>query len=154
MANFSTDADLTFYQPDILTFGIASFTSPNDYHAQARLDIERDLRIKWFPVYQRNVQEDISVLDSIEMDGTLLTDAQWKRCSIFKVISDYACPLLTKFNSNDNLDRFQVMMNHYRVLYEKEFTDVLRDGVEYDLDSSGIVTDTEKQPQHFLRLKR
>ena len=51
MANFSTDSDLTFYQPDILTFGIASFTSPNDYHAQARADIERELRIKWFPVY-------------------------------------------------------------------------------------------------------
>ncbi len=32
MANFSVDSDLTFYQPDILTFGIASFTSPNDYH--------------------------------------------------------------------------------------------------------------------------
>ncbi len=39
MANFSTDTDLTFYQPDILTFGIANFTSPNDYHAQARADI-------------------------------------------------------------------------------------------------------------------
>jgi hypothetical protein len=82
MANFSTDSDLTFYQPDILTFGIANFTTPNDYHAQARNDIERDLRIKWFPVYQRNIQEDISVLDSIEMDGTKLTDAQWKRCSV------------------------------------------------------------------------
>ena len=44
MANFSTDADLQFYQPDILEFGIASFTSPNDYHEQAREDIERDLK--------------------------------------------------------------------------------------------------------------
>ena len=40
MANFSVEADLTFYQPDILGFGIASFTSPNDYHAQARADKE------------------------------------------------------------------------------------------------------------------
>ena len=44
MANFSTDTDLQVYQPDILGFGIASFTSPNDYHALARADIERDLR--------------------------------------------------------------------------------------------------------------
>ena len=154
MANFSTDSDLTFYQPDILNFGIANFTSPNDYHAQAREDIERDLRIKWFPVYQRNIEEDISVLETIEMDGTKLTDAQWKRCSVYKVIADYVCPLLTKFNSADNLDRFQVMMNHYRTLYEKEFTDVLRDGVEYDDDSSGTVTNSEKEAYHRLRLVR
>jgi hypothetical protein len=72
----------------------------------------------------------------------------------YKVIADYACPLLTKFNSADNLDRFQVMMNHYRVLYEKEFTDVLRDGVEYDDDSSGTVTNSEKEAYHRLRLVR
>jgi hypothetical protein len=31
---------------------------------------------------------------------------------------------------------------------------VLRDGVEYDLDSSGTVTDSERQTESFLRLKR
>jgi hypothetical protein len=51
------------------------------------------------------------------MDGTLLTDAQFKRLSVYKVIGYYACPLLTKFNSSDNNpDRFQVMMDHYRSL--------------------------------------
>jgi len=154
MANFTVDTDLTFYQPDILGFGIANFTTPNDYHAQARADIERDLRIKWFPVYKTNIEKNISVLGTVEMDGTKLTDTQWKRCSVFKVISDYACPLLTKFNSSDNLDRFQVMMNHYRVLYEKEITDVMRDGVEYDDDSSGTITTSEKEPYHRLRLIR
>jgi len=47
-----------------------------------------------------------------------------------------------------------MMMNHYRVLYEKEFTDVLRDGVEYDDDSSGTVTNSEKEAYHRLRLVR
>jgi hypothetical protein len=154
MANFSTDADLTFYQPDILTFGIASFTSPNDYHAQARQDIERDLRIKWFPVYQRNVQEDISVLDSIEMDGTLLTDAQFKRLSVYKVIGHYACPQLTKFNSDNNPDRFQVMMDYYKKAYAGEFEDLLRDGVEYDDDNSGTITNSEREAYHRQRLIR
>jgi hypothetical protein len=79
MANFTVDADLTFYQPDILTFGIASFTSPNDYHAQARADIERDLRIRWFPIYSKETYRDISILNTTEMDATLLTDAQFKR---------------------------------------------------------------------------
>ena len=91
MANFSTDANLQFYQPDILGFGITSFTSPNDYHAQARADIERDLRIKWFPIYAKTTYRDISVLNSNEMDATLLTDAQFKRASVFRVIGFYAC---------------------------------------------------------------
>ena len=62
MANFSTDSDLTVYQPDILGFGIASFTSPTDYHAFARADIERDLRIRWWPVYVKQTYRDISFL--------------------------------------------------------------------------------------------
>ena len=114
MANFSQDTDLTFYQPDILTFGIANFTSPNDYHAQARADIERDLRIKWFPVYAKETYRDIAILNTTEMDATLLTDAQFKRASVFRVIGFYACPQLTKFNSNDNPDRFQVAKG-YRI---------------------------------------
>lgn len=154
MANFSTDSDLQIYQPDILDFGVSSFTTPTDYHNLAREDIERDLRIKWFPVYQRNIEEDISVLETIEMDGTKLTDAQWKKCSVFKVIADYACPLLTKFNSNDNLDRFQMMMKYYQTEYEKEFQNVLRDGVEYDDDNSGTITSSEKEAYHRLRLVR
>ena len=108
MANFSSDSDLTFYQPDILTFGISAFTN---YHALARDDIERDLRIRWFPVYSKETYRDIAILNTTEMDGTLLTDSQFKRLSVFRVIGFYACPQLTKFNSNDNLDRFQVMMN-------------------------------------------
>jgi len=154
MANFSTDADLQIYQPDILDFGVTSFTTPTDYHALVREDIERDLRIKWFPVYQRNIEEDISVLETIEMDGTKLTDTQWNRCSVFKLIADYACPLLTKFNSTDNLDRFQMMQKYYQTEYEKEFQNVLRDGVEYDDDNSGTITSSEKEAYHRLRLIR
>ena len=154
MANFSSDSDLTVYQPDILGFGVASFESPTNYHALARTDIERQLRIEWFPVYQRNVVENISVLETIEMDGTKLTDSQWTRCSAYKVIADYVCPLLTKFNSQDNLDRFQMMQKYYQTEYEKEFQSILRDGVEYDDDNSGTITSSEKEPYHRLRLIR
>ncbi|NDB60028.1 hypothetical protein EB001_16495 [bacterium] len=154
MANFSTDTDLTFYQPDILTFGIASFTTPNDYHAQARADIERDLRIKWYPVYVKQTYRDISLLNTTEMNPALLTDSQFKRLSVYKVIGSYACPQLTKYNSNDNPDRFQVMMKHYQQLYAEEFDSILKDGVEYDADDSNTVADSEKAPYHRLQLIR
>jgi len=154
MANFSTETDLTFYQPDILGFGIASFYTPNDYHAQARSDIERDLRIKWYPVYVKQTYRDISLLNTTEMDGTKLTDSQFKRLSVYRVIGFYACPQLTKYNSNDNLDRFQVMMKHYQQLYADELDSILKDGVEYDADGSHTIKDAEKAPYHRLQLIR
>ena len=46
------------------------------------------------------------------------------------------------------------MMLFYREEYNREFDLVLRDGVEYDQDSSGTVDDSEREPTHFLRLKR
>lgn len=154
MANFSTDTDLQVYQPDILGFGISSFTTPNDYHALARADIERELRIKWYPVYVKQTYRDISLLNTTEMNGTLLTDSQFKRLSVFRVIGFYACPQLTKFNSNDNPDRFQVMMKHYQQMYSSELEDILRDGVEYDADDSNTIKDAEKAPYHRLQLIR
>jgi hypothetical protein len=154
MANFSTDTDLQVYQPDILGFGISSFTSPNDYHALARADIERDLRIKWYPVYVKQTYRDITLLNTMEMNGTLLTDSQFKRLSVYKVIASYACPQLTKFNSNDNPDRFQVMMKHYLQMYADEFDSILKDGVEYDADDSNTIKDAEKAPYHRLQLIR
>jgi hypothetical protein len=154
MANFSTDTDLTFYQPDILGFGIASFTTPNDYHAQAREDIERELRNKWWGIHLNQTSRDITTLGTLEMDGTLLTDAQWKRCSVFRVIGFYACPLLTKFNSADNKDRFQVMLDYYQKAYSAEFSEVLRDGVEYDDNNDSTISLSEKDPYERLRLIR
>ena len=151
MANFSTDSDLQVYQPDILTFGISAFTN---YHALAREDIERDLRIRWFPVYSKETYRDIAILNTTEMDGTLLTDSQFKRLSVFRVIGFYACPQLTKFNSNDNPDRFQVMMKHYQQMYADEMESILRDGVEYDADDSNTIADSEKAPYHRLKLIR
>jgi hypothetical protein len=88
------------------------------------------------------------------MDATLLTDAQFKRASVYKVIGSYACPQLTKFNSNDNPDRFQVMMKHYQQMYADEFESILRDGVEYDADDSNTIINAEKAPYHRLKLIR
>jgi hypothetical protein len=88
------------------------------------------------------------------MDATLLTDAQFKTASVYKVIGFYACPLLTKFNSNDNPDRFQVMMKYYQQMYADEMESILRDGVEYDADDSGAIANAEKAPYHRLKLIR
>ena len=45
-------------------------------------------------------------------------------------------------------------MDHYKKLYAEEIDLVIQDGVEYDIDSSGTITNVEKEPTYFLRLKR
>ena len=148
----STDADLIKYQPDILTFGIDEFT---DEHAKARDDILRRLRDEWW-VRSRNVTNyDISrSLPSLEMDDSKLTESQFQRCAVYRVLSEYALPMLTKWNNEGSEDRFQVMMIHYRKRYDEEFNSILRDGVLYDFDGDGAVEETEKQPFHTRRIIR
>ena len=148
----STDDNLIEYQADILEYGIDDFDS---YHAKAREDILRKLRDEWW-VRSRNMTNfDISrSLPSLEMDADRLTESQFTRCAVYRVLSEYALPQLTKWNASGDEDKFQVMMMHYRKKYDEEFNSVLRDGVEYDFNNDDTVSQTEKQPFHTRRLVR
>jgi hypothetical protein len=46
------------------------------------------------------------------------------------------------------------MMDYYSKRFEHEMDLILREGVEYDIDDSGTVSDTEKAPVTSLRLRR
>jgi hypothetical protein len=127
---FSNDTNLTDLLPDILTLGISSFA---DDHAKAQADIERELRIKWWP--RKNIAG--------EMDNTKLTDSQFTRTASYLVLWRYALPQLT--NSVDG-DRFQGMIDFYKARYGEELESVLSDGVDYDEDGDGVVKEDEKQP--------
>ena len=61
-------------------------------------------------------------------------------------------PKLAKFS--DEMDMFERKMDFYRKEASRELDAVMQDGIEYDFDSSGTVTDAEKEPQYYLRLKR
>jgi len=125
---FSTDADLTELLPDILTLGIASFT---EEHLKAQADIERELRTKWWGK---------KVLSG-EMDSTLLTDSQFTLASSYLVLWKYALPQLTNWVDGD---RFQQMIDFYKSRYGEEMNSVFLDGIDYDADNDGIVTESEK----------
>lgn len=148
----STDDNLIEYQADILEYGIDDFDA---YHAKAREDILRRLREEWW-VRSRNMTNfDISrSLPSLEMDADRLTESQFTRCAVYRVLSEYALPQLTKWNASGDEDKFQVMMMHYRKKYDEEFNAILRDGVLYDFNDDGTVDQTEKQPFHTRRMVR
>ena len=127
---YSSDADLVKLIPDILSLGITSFT---DEHATAEEDIQRELRIKWWP--RKNIAG--------EMDTTKLTPAQFTMASAYLVLWRYALPQLTNWVDGD---RFGNMIDFYKARYGEELEAVLSDGVDYDEDGDGTVDYAEKQP--------
>ena len=135
---FSEDKDLQNLVPDILQLGIDTFS---DEHDKAQSDIIRELRIGWW---------DKKGLSG-ELDSTLLTDTQFTRCASYLVLWKYALPQLTNWVDGD---RFQSMINFYKSRYGEELDSILRDGIEYDTNDDGTVSDQEKKSIHSGRLTR
>ena len=145
----STDSDLMIYQPEILQYGIDEFTGE---HAKAKADILRRVRDEWWSRAKHSYTNTTNNIN--DMDETKLTESQFTRCAVYRVLSEYALPQLTKWNAEGDEDKFQVMMAHYKKKYEEEFNSILRDGVEYDFDGDGTVEVGEEQPFHTRRLAR
>ena len=143
------------YQPDIASFGITNFDTQLQH---AEDDVIRQVREEWWERYRHTVRyKDITKVTSIELDKSKLTATQFRRAVCYKALADYIFPMLTKFRDPDTgegKDSFQVQMDYYRNRYNEEFQAVLRDGVEYDEDGGGTISDSEKEPIHTLRLIR
>ena len=143
------------YKPDIAEFGITDFDTQLQF---AEDDVIRQIREEWWERYRHTVRyKDITKVTTLELDSSKLTNAQWLRCVVYKALAEYIYPILTKWKDpqgGDGQDAFQVQIDFYRKKYAEEFQAVLRDGVEYDEDSSGSITASEKEPIHNLRLVR
>ena len=135
---FSTDADLLDVIPDILSFGIDSFSAE---HAKAQADIERKIRADWWS--KRGY--------SGELNPAYLTESQWTKANAYLVLWKYALPRLTKWTEGD---KFQAMIDFYKARYGEEIDDIFKDGIEYDADNSSTISDEEKMPIHDGRLVR
>ena len=135
---FSSDGDLMDIIPDILSFGIDSFSTD---HAKAQADIERKIRADWWD--KRGF--------SGELKPQYLTDSQWTRANAYLVLWKYALPQLTNWVDGD---RFQGMIDFYKSRFSEEIEAVFKDGVEYDDDNNGTIDNDEKTPINDGRLVR
>ena len=143
-------SDVKDYEPDITNFGVQDF---DEELTKAQNDVFRDLRIRWWPTQQIGLYDIKYVAGgAIEPDEDLYTASQLTRACVYNALGFHIYPKLSRFEPD--LDVFERKMEFYRQEYEREVDLVLRDGVEYDRDSSGTITDTEKVATHFLRLKR
>ena len=146
---FATISNVLEYEPDIQEYGIHNF---DDALTKSQADVERHLRIHWWPTQQIG-KYDITVIGlNAEMNADLLTDSQLTRATVYHALAYYIYPQLSKFEPD--LDVFQVKMEYYKQRFAEEIDLVIRDGVEYDIDNDGTVTDVEKEPSYFLRLQR
>ena len=144
------NSDLQKFQPDILGFGIADF---GDELQLAENDVIRQIRAEWWGKYRHSVRyKDITKVTSVEMDRSKLTNSQWTNCVSYMALWKYIFPQLTKWREEE--DSFMRQMKFYRDRYSEEFQSVLRDGVEYDEDGGGSISNSEKEPFHDLRLTR
>ena len=150
MATFATDTDLLEYEPDIQKYGIAEFDSD---HEKSYDDIIRLLNVRWWPKANYG-QVDISIIGTsiTKLSPSMLTSSQFTRASVYHVLAYYIYPKLSKFE--EEIDVFERKMNYYKQKFEEEFDLILRAGVEYDLDSSGDISEAERAPFHFNRLVR
>jgi len=142
----STDTDIQEYFPDLYEFGIQDFSTD---HARTREDIIRQLRIDWWP----RMQSRTNIFSaSTELNVALLTETQFTRAAVFHVLSYYILPKLAKFDPEG--DKFENMMKYYKERYSEEFNLILKDGVEYDTDDSGNISNDEKIQNVYDRLVR
>tara|TARA_R110002012_G_scaffold64474_2_gene169539 strand:+ start:4055 stop:4522 length:468 start_codon:yes stop_codon:yes gene_type:complete len=146
------NSDLQAIQPDILGFGIATFETQLQF---AENDVLRKIRAEWWERYRHQVRyKDITKVTTVEMTDTKLTDAQWKKSVVYNAMWKYILPILTKWKEVGDMDSFQIQIDFYRDRFVEEFNQVLKDGVEYDEDGGGTVSDSEKETMHTNRLVR
>jgi len=150
MATLATISDIEEYEPDIRDFGIPDFDSEI---TKAQNDVFRELRIKWWPTVTHGYY-DIKYLVGAEQepDEDLYTASQLTRATCYQALGYHIYPKLAKFEPDQDI--FERKMEFYRKEFDREMELVLRDGVEYDRNSSGTVEDSEKEPTYYLRLKR
>jgi len=149
MATFAADSDLLEYEPDIASYGIQQFT---ELHEKTYDDIIRLLRIEWWPRADYG-RYDLSVVTGRpNMNEDLVMKPQFTRAACYHVMAYYIYPRLSTFDPQG--DVFREKMAYYKEKFRDEFDLCLREGVKYDFDSSGTITDSEDDPVHFNRLVR
>lgn len=146
----ATINDVLEYEPDIENYGIPEF---DNEITKAQQDVFRDLRIQWWPTQTIGLY-DVKYLTggAQEPDDDLYTASQLTRACVYHALGYHIYPKLAKFEPETDI--FERKMEYYRAEYTREFDLLIRDGIEYDRDSSGTIDDTEREPTSYLRLKR
>ena len=142
---YATLDDLLLVEPTITDYGVLDWDAEL---ARSEVEVNRILQVRWFLAYQKTQSNQLT------FNAALLTESQWTQATVYHALAYHICPKLSKFETQGNEDKFQVMMAYYQGRFEHEMDLCLRLGVEYDLDNNNTVTTEEKASLQGLRLVR
>lgn len=144
---YSNDSDLIEIRSNILDYGIADWSSKHD---DAKRKIDRILASSWY----KSIASDNNV-DYIDnpFDSTKLLNSgtQLKELACYKTL-ELIYLELTKDTSEE--DGFERQRKIFKALFNEELNLVLNSGLDYDWDSSGVVSLEEKLQPVKRRLHR
>lgn len=142
---YATEADLIEIEPTITDYGVLDWDAEL---ARSETELNRILKVRWWPIFVKTQR------GNYEFDPSLLDPAQWRQSTVYHAMAYHICPKLTKFESQGQEDKFQVMMDYYNGRFEHEIELCLREGVSYDLNDDGQVVVAETRSVNPLRLVR
>lgn len=125
---FATDSDLLDFIPDIFEHGESSW---QDLLNEAEAEVKDKIKVEWYN----------KTRSSTSFDATLLTDAQWKKATIFRALAEYIMPALSKWSPDS--DQFRELSAFYRGRFAEELATQFALGIQYDLNDDGTISEGE-----------
>ena len=147
---YATLDDLLQVEPTIQDYGNLDW----DWElARSQTEVNRVLSVRWWPQYSKQFKVNITIVGQMAlMDPQRLDGTQWTLATVYHALAYHICPKLTKFTPET--DKFQVMMEYYRQRFEHEMDLAIREGVKYDINLDGVISNFEKLPDTYLRIRR
>jgi hypothetical protein len=142
---YATTQDLIQVEPTITEYGVLDFDAEL---ARSEAEINRVLKVRWFQIWLKSQN------NPGEFTASLLDSTQWTMATVYHALAYHICPKLTKFENQGSEDNFQVRMDYYAGRFEHEMDLCLREGVRYDVNSSGVITADETRSVTPMRLVR
>jgi len=142
---YATLDDLLQVEPTITDYGVLDWDAEL---ARSETEVNRIIQVRWYQQYAN--AKGIKTA----FDPDLLTASQWTQATVYHALAYHICPKLSKFESQGNEDKFQVMMGYYSQRFEHEMDLSLRLGVQYDINDDGSIGTGETVSTGSLRLVR
>lgn len=142
---YCSDINLLEYRPNILSLGVSDWQSQRE---NAYTIINRHLEAKWY----RQAAGELNV-DYLEVtfDPDLIEEGSLTRLECYKALE-----LIYMYLKKDaqQADGFSRLEEEFRQRYNEELTTLLAVGINYDWDSSGVISSDEKYITSPRRLHR
>jgi hypothetical protein len=146
---YATNTQLQAVQPSIVNHGITDFTAQL---TEAEADVKRYIEVNWFNKTYSQGFNGIGRKIGATFDASKLVDAQWQRATVYRARYAHILPLLSPFAVGG--DTFREMIEHYRNRFVEEMDMEMAQGVQYDGDSDGNITESETFKQRQERIYR